>query len=104
MFNNQELLKLVTFSYILMTFLFDSKVRMKGEIKCQSLGVKGFSKISTGGLMDTRALEPGFECKLESRRRRLIGLRYEQDTILLQYPFPSMRTKTSALNSSTGPE
>ena len=104
MFNNQELLKLVTISYILKTFLFDSKVMMKGEIKCQSLGVKGFSKISAGGLMDTRALEPGFECKLGSRRRRLIGLRYEQDTILLQYPFPSMRTKTSALNSSTGPE
>ena len=40
---NQELPKLVIISFILMTLVFDSKVILHGEIRCQSLlGVKGF--------------------------------------------------------------
>ena len=42
MFNILELFKLVIISCILMTFTFDSRVILWGEIRCQSLvGVKG---------------------------------------------------------------
>ena len=44
--NNQELLKLVIRSFILLTLMFDSGVIWLGEIRYQSpLGVKGFIKI-----------------------------------------------------------
>ena len=40
---NQELPKLVIISFILITLVFDSKLILHGEIRCQSLlGVKGF--------------------------------------------------------------
>ena len=47
LFSNQEVLQLIIISFILMTLMFDSWVRLKGEIRCWSLlGIKGLTKKS----------------------------------------------------------
>ena len=45
LFDNQEVLQLITISFILITLLFDLGVILKGEIRCKLLsGVKGLKK------------------------------------------------------------
>ena len=45
LFDNQEVLQLITISFILITLLFDLGVILKGEIRCKLLsGIKGLKK------------------------------------------------------------
>ena len=45
LFDNQEVLQLITISFILITLMFDLGVILKGEIRCKLLsGIKGLKK------------------------------------------------------------
>ena len=45
LFDNQEVLQLITISFILITLMFDLGVILKGEIRCKLLsGIKGLKE------------------------------------------------------------